>query len=79
MSALRIGAEQFVRDIKSAMDDDSLMAKYRLNSDQLQRIFRQLLDMELVSEEQIKIRAQLSDSQITRAFMEIHGEMRELE
>lgn len=71
MSTLRIKAKEFVRDVKSAMDDSGLMTKYGLTSEQLQRMFSQLIDMDLLSEEQINVRAQLSESQISRAFLEV--------
>jgi len=67
---IRIKAREFAKDVKSSMDDNSLMAKYRLNPDQLQRIFEQMVDMDLLSEEHIKVRAMLSESQIARAFLE---------
>ncbi len=67
---IRIKAREFAKDVRSAMDDNSLMAKYGLNPDQLQRIFEQMVDMDLLSEEHIKVRAQLSESQIARAFLE---------
>ncbi len=72
---IRIKAREFAKDVRSAMDDNSLLAKYRLNPDQLQRIFEQMVDMDLLSEEHIKVRALLSESQIARAFLE-HGEDR---
>ncbi len=37
MSTLSIKAKEFVRDVKSAMDDDGLMMKYGLSPEQLQR------------------------------------------
>jgi len=67
---IRIKAREFAKDVRSAMDDDSLMAKYGLNPDQLQRIFEQMVDMNLLSEEHIKVRALLSESLISRAFLE---------
>jgi hypothetical protein len=78
MSTLRIKAKEFVRDVKSAMDDDGLMVKYGLTPDQLQRVFSQLVDMELLTEEQIAVRAQLSESRITRAFLEVHKESEQI-
>jgi hypothetical protein len=72
MSTLRIKAQEFVRDVKSAMDDDGLMVKYGLTPDQLQRVFSQLVDMELLTEEQINVRAQWSESRTTRAVTLSH-------
>ena len=67
---IRIKARQFAKDVRSSMDDASLMAKYGLSPDQLQRIFEQMVDMNLLSQENIKVRALLSESQIARAFLE---------
>jgi hypothetical protein len=75
---LRIKAQEFVRDVKSAMDDDGLMVKYGLTPDQLQRVFSQLVDMELLTEEQINVRAQLSESRISRAFLEVRKDSEQI-
>lgn len=79
MGTVRIKAKEFVRDIQSAMDDETLMAKYRISSDQLQRIFEQLIDMELVSEKDLRVRALISETQITRAFIEAQVDMRTID
>jgi hypothetical protein len=78
MSTLSIKAKEFVRDVKSAMDDDGLMIKYGLTSEQLQRVFKQFIDMDLLSQDQINVRAQLSESRITRAFLEVHKDSKEI-
>jgi hypothetical protein len=68
--AIRVKAKEFVKDMESAMDDSSLMAKYGLTSVQLQRVFKQLVDMGLMSEGRLRLRAELTDTQITRAFVD---------
>lgn len=78
MSIVRINANKFVRDVECVVDDDSLMVKYGLGSYQLQRVFKQLIDMDLLSQDQIEVRAQLSESRITRAFLAVHSESREI-
>ncbi len=78
MSALRIQAREFVRDVKSAMDDDGLMTKYGLSPEQLQRVFKQFIDMDLLSQDQITVRAQLSESTITRAFLDVQKDSKEI-
>ncbi len=78
MDTLRIKAKEFVQDVKSVMDDNSLMIKYGLSPDQLQRVFKQLIDMDLLSQDQIEVRAQLSESRITRAFLDVQSESKEI-
>ena len=78
MSTLSIKAKEFVRDVKDLMDDSGLMAKYGLSADQLQRVFKQMIDMDLLSQDQIRVRAQLSDSRITQAFLDVHNESEEI-
>jgi hypothetical protein len=78
MITLSIKAKEFVRDVKSVMDDNSLMVKYRLSPDQLQRVFKQLIDMDLLSRDQIEVRAQLTESRITKAFLAVHNESKEI-
>ena len=78
MAALKIKADEFVKDIESANDDEWLMAKYGLTPDQLQSVLRQLIDMNLVSEDQLESRTSLSDSQVTRAFVEARSDEKEL-
>jgi len=78
VSIVRINANKFVRDVECVVDDDSLMVKYGLGSYQLQRVFKQLIDMDLLSQDQIEVRAQLSESRITRAFLAVHSESREI-
>jgi hypothetical protein len=76
--ALRINAKEFVRDVESVLDDDSLMVKYGLGPYQLQRVLEQLIDMNLLSQHQIEMRAQLSESRIARAFLAVHSEARKI-
>jgi hypothetical protein len=78
MSTLRIKAKEFVRDVKSAMDDDGLMIKYGLTPEQLHSVFKQLIDMDLLSQDQITVRAQLSESKITRAFLDVQKTSEEI-
>ncbi len=74
MITVRIDAGEFVRDLQSSMDDGCLMAKHFLTPGQLQRLFRQLIDMDLISEKDLAIRSNVSASQITRAFVESQKE-----
>jgi hypothetical protein len=78
MGGPTIEASEFVRDFKSRMDDDSLMGKYGLSSEQLQRIFRELSQYGLLTDKEIDSRATLTESQITRAFVESEREKQEI-
>ena len=70
MGTTSIKAKAFLKDIASAMDDNGLMTKYKLAPDQLHRVFRQLIEMNLLSEHQLEERTRLSDSQVTKAFVD---------
>lgn len=79
MSTLSIKAKEFVEDVRSAMDDEGLIAKYGLTPEQLHRVFKQFMDMDLLSQDQISVRAQLSESAITRAFLDVQRDSREID
>ncbi len=70
MATTSIKAKAFLKDIASAMDDNDLMSRYGLTPEQLHRVFRQLIEMNLLSEHQLEVRTQLSESQVTRAFVD---------
>ena len=75
---VQIKAREFLRDIEMQMDDSTLMVKYGLSPQQLQRLFQQLISMNLISEGQLKVRSEVSDSQITRAFVEAQRDIEEM-
>lgn len=78
MIPLRINANEFVRDVEAIVDDAGLMVKYGLGPYQIQRVFKQLMDMNLLSRDLIEVRATLLESRITRAFLAVHRESREI-
>ena len=80
MSAARtIKAKELVKDIRSGMTDFDLMEKYELDPPSLDRLLRHLVDADLVTQSQLEERTQLSDSQITRAFVESLEDSRRLD
>jgi hypothetical protein len=80
MSATRtIKAKELVKDIRSGMTDFDLMEKYKLDPPSLDRLLRHLVDADLVTQGQLEERSQLSDSQITRAFVESLEDSRKLD
>ncbi len=80
MSATRtIKAKELISDIRSGMTDFDLMEKYELDPPSLDRLLRHLVDTDLVTQSQLEDRSQLSDSQITRAFVESLEDIRKLD
>jgi hypothetical protein len=45
-----INANEIVKDIRSRMTDDQLMAKYSLSARGLERVFRKLLEAKLIKQ-----------------------------
>ena len=70
MSKRKIRARDIVADIQAGMDDTSLMEKYVLTSNMLEKILRQLVEADLITHFQLYERTQLSDTQVTRAFLD---------
>ena len=66
----KVKAKDVARDVQGGMGDTLLMEKYRLNSKQLEGVLRKLVDADLITHMQLYERTSLSDSQITRAFVE---------
>lgn len=73
MAKKKIRARDIVEDIQAGMDDTSLMAKYELNPTMLEKILRQLLEADLITHYQLYERLELSESQVTRAFIQSSG------
>ena len=65
-----IKAKEFLGDVRSGMADTDLIEKYRLTFGEFDRLLRYLLDIGLISQEQLEESQQLSKSQIIRAFVE---------
>jgi len=66
----KIKAKSFVRDLREGMGDRQLMEKYVLSSNQLQRVFRKLIDGGVLDEMELYMRTSLSDSSISKAFLD---------
>jgi hypothetical protein len=67
---VKIKARDFVSDMRDGMDDSALMNKYGLTPDGLQSVFEKLIEADLMTVPELYERAKLSDSQVTRAFVE---------
>ena len=66
----KVKATDVARDVQGGMGDTLLMEKYHLNPKQLESVLRKLVDADLITHMQLYERTSLSDSQITRAFVE---------
>ncbi len=75
----KIKAMDMAKDVHSGMGDTLLMLKYSLNPKQLEGVLRKLLEADLITHMQLYERTSLSDSQITRAFVEAEKAAAELD
>jgi hypothetical protein len=74
-----IRAREVARDDHAGMGDTNLMEKYGLSAKQLEDLLRKLLDADLISHMQLFERTSLSDSQVTKAFVEVGKAVKELD
>jgi hypothetical protein len=74
-----INAKMVARDVQAGMGDTLLMKKYQLSAKQLESVLRKLVDADLISHLQLYERTSLSDTQITKAFVEAQRAVRELD
>jgi hypothetical protein len=79
MAKRRIAAREFVADLRHGLDDSELKQKYDLTDVGLGRVFDKLIDADLISLDELWKRSVLSDSQITRAFVEAQSAIDELD
>jgi hypothetical protein len=77
-SKRKIKAKPFIRDLRNGMSDRELMEKYALSESQLHKLFHKLVDSGAIDEMEFFIRTSLSDSTITRAFVDTQCAMEEM-
>ena len=75
----RIKAEPFIRDLRNGMGDERLMEKYSLSPNQLMKAFRKLVDAGAITEMEFLMRTSISDSIITKAFVDTQQVSQDLE
>jgi len=75
----KINALELAGDVYEGMGDTILMEKYLLTPRQLEMALRKLLEADLITHMQLYERTTLSDSQITKAFVETQNAIRELD
>ncbi len=66
-----VSAHDVIQDIKSGMDDEALMFKYRLSFRQLQRLFRKIIVGGFIPPLELAQRLCVTKSQVTEAFVEM--------
>ncbi|MGO9568978.1 MAG: hypothetical protein ACLP5H_15695 [Desulfomonilaceae bacterium] len=66
-----VSAHDVVEDIKSGMDDEALMIKYRLSFRQLQRLFRKIIIGGFIDPMELAQRLCVTKSQVGEAFVEL--------
>jgi len=75
---MKIEAKPFVSDLRNGMGDTELMEKYALSENQLHKVFQKLVDAGSIDEMELFMRTSLSDSTITKAFVETQCAVEEL-
>ncbi len=74
-----IRAKEIAKDVHAGMGDTPLMEKYSISTKQLNDLLRKLLDANLITDMQLYERTSLSDSQVTKAFVETGKAIKELD
>jgi hypothetical protein len=70
MAKRTINGKVIAADVGEGMSDALLMERYNLTSNQLELVLKKLYDANLITDIQLYERTTLSDSIITRAFVE---------
>jgi len=78
MEKRKINAKKVAADIHSGVGDTLLMEKYGLSPKQLETVLRRLVDGDFISHMQLYERTTLSDTQMTKAFVDKQAGIKEL-
>jgi type IV secretory pathway TrbF-like protein len=78
-SKIKLNAAQFLDDIRSGMDDETLMLKYNLIQRHLQTAFRKIIEKGLITPLELCNRLKVTKSQVREAFLEMGKAIRELD
>jgi hypothetical protein len=78
VASRKVKATELVKDMRSGMDDNELMLKYDLTEKQLEMVFQKLIDANFITAVEMWERAKLSDTQITKAYVEAQKAIDEL-
>jgi DNA-binding HxlR family transcriptional regulator len=77
--ARKIRANELVKDVTCGLSDPALMAKYRLQPNQLEFMLRKLVEAGRVTETQLVERTRITSTSITKAFVDVYQSLRELD
>lgn len=66
----KIKAKPLVEDLRSGMSDEEIMVKYRVSLNQFEKLLWRLLDAGAITEMEVYERTSVSESTVTRAFVE---------
>ncbi len=78
-SKRKIKAKPFVRGLRNGMSDKELMEKYNLSESQFHKVLHKLVDAGAIDEMELFMRTSLSDSTITRAFVDTQCPIEEMD
>jgi hypothetical protein len=76
---ISISAREVLNDLKSGLDDQGFMIKYKLSYRQLQRLFRKLIQAGLVTPMELAQRLCITDSQVTEVLRQTKDAVEELD
>jgi hypothetical protein len=79
MSDHTINSTDFIKDFRAGVDDSTLMSRYGLTEGQLERVMMELTNYGLITDTQLEDRAALSDTLITKSFIEASKDSKEVE
>lgn len=74
-----IKAKDFIRDLRSGMDDPTLMLRYELSHEGLQKVLEKLVEADFITVLELHERARLSETQVTRAFVDAQRAIDEID
>jgi hypothetical protein len=78
-SKKKIKAKPFIRDLRNGTGDKELMEKYALSESQLHKVLHKLVDAGAIDEMELLMRTSLSDSTITKAFVDTQLAMEKMD
>ena len=76
---VKISAKEFLKDVRSGMDDEALMIRYNLVPRQLQSALRKLISAGLATPLELSHRLNITKSQVREAFIEVGKAIEELD
>ena len=78
VSMRKIKAREISADVHAGIGDSVLMEKYHLTAKGLEAVLRKLVEKDLITHLQLYERTSLSDSQLTKAFVDSERAIEEL-